>query len=116
MAVRISYFRVITLISPGAVGVETATEVKHTYPSLNVTLIHSRSELLSSEPLPDQFKEQVLHAVRETGVKVILNTRFDLEEPGSRYVIKAISRPVPSTSFLPGQVLDKEGYVRVTEL
>lgn len=108
-----------------------ATEIKHTYPSLHVTLIHSRAKLLSSEPLPEQFKDQVLSAVQDSGVNVILQTRVvDIQDtPNSQqlvllsngvrlsagYVLKAVSKPVPSTSFLPRGVLDPNGYVFVTK-
>lgn len=59
----------------GAVGVEIAAELKLVVPQQEVTLIHSRSELLSSEPLPNEFKEQALLLLRETGVKVLLDHR-----------------------------------------
>lgn len=118
----------------GAVGIEMAAEIKHVHPSLNVTLIHSRSKLLSAEPLPEQFKNQVLAALEAAGVAVILETRVtsvddrddnqDSRESSvltlsngvqltAGCVIKAVSRPVPSTSFLPSTLLDKDEYVNV---
>ncbi|KAK2603695.1 hypothetical protein QQS21_004169 [Conoideocrella luteorostrata] len=122
----------IVVIGGGAVGVGIAAEIHHTYPDAQVTLIHSRDKLLSSEPLPDQFKNQVLATLQGTGVDVIMSTpvldvytattnaeeRQILKLSNSvqleaSYVIKATSKPVPSTSFLPREVLNDEGYVPV---
>jgi hypothetical protein len=43
-----------------------AAEIKLVYPDQTVTLIHSRDKLLSSEPLPDFFKETSLAELKET--------------------------------------------------
>jgi NADH dehydrogenase FAD-containing subunit len=42
--------RKVVVIGAGAVGVEFAAEIKSYYPQIAVTLVHSRSEVLSSEP------------------------------------------------------------------
>jgi pyruvate/2-oxoglutarate dehydrogenase complex dihydrolipoamide dehydrogenase (E3) component len=64
-----------TNVPEGAVGVEMATSLKSRFPEQDVTLIHSRKELLGSEPLPDDFKRKVHDRVLEKGVKLILNNR-----------------------------------------
>lgn len=63
-----------TNVPEGAVGVEMATSLKSRFPEQDVTLIHSRKELLGSEPLPDDFKRKVHDRVLEKGVKLILST------------------------------------------
>jgi NADH dehydrogenase FAD-containing subunit len=118
----------------GAVGVEMAAEIKLVYPDQTVTLIHSRDRLLSSEPLPDFFKEKSLAELKETGVEVVLSKRVNEINPveGSHgrteyslalsdgttlqagHVISAISKSIPSSSFLPKDALDGEGLVRIT--
>lgn len=56
-----------------AVGTETAAEIKNRYPSKEVTLVHSRQELMSSESLlPSEYKNKVLEPLRSNGVNVIL--------------------------------------------
>ncbi|TLD39663.1 pyridine nucleotide-disulfide oxidoreductase AMID-like [Venturia nashicola] len=65
----------VVVVGGGAVGIEMATELKTVSADLDVTLIHSRSKLLSAEPLPDEFKDKTLDLVRESGVKVILDHR-----------------------------------------
>ncbi|KAG7106735.1 Oxidoreductase OXR1 like protein [Verticillium longisporum] len=103
-------------------------------PDADVTLVHSREKLLSSENLSDECKDVALDLTREAGVEVLLNHRvaearkLDVPE-GSRVryeveftsgekrfaseVIMAVSRPVPSTGYLPAETLDEEGYAKV---
>jgi thioredoxin reductase len=117
----------------GAVGIEMAAELKVVEPTQKVTLIHSRDKLLSSEPLPDDFKDRTLSVLQEAGVEVILNDRvvevapvktpngaplYDLTlKDGSNmmtsHVIWAISHCLPSTTYLPAALLDAENYVNI---
>ncbi|KAK0610569.1 pyridine nucleotide-disulfide oxidoreductase-like protein [Bombardia bombarda] len=124
----------VAVVGGGAVGIEMAAELKLVQPQLTVTLVHSRSQLLSSEPLPAEAKDASLVLVREAGVDVLLSHRLDRTEEETSdngsdkclrlhftnghtmladQVIMAISRPIPSSSFLPAQALDKDGYVRI---
>lgn len=116
----------------GAVGIEMAAELKLVCPDLKVTLIHSRDKLLSAEPLPDEVKDRSLELVHEAGVEVLMSHRVDkteefIDNGHKAYkvyftnghtlvadsVIMAISRSVPSTTFLPREVLNEEGYVKI---
>ena len=110
-----------------------AAELKVVEPTRKVTLIHSRDKLLSSEPLPDDFKDRTLSVLQEAGVDVILNDRVmevapvqtpdgaplykltlkDGSKMATSHVIWAISHSLPSTSYLPAASLDAEGYVRI---
>ncbi|EER37011.1 conserved hypothetical protein [Histoplasma capsulatum H143] len=124
----------VVVIGGGAVGIEMASELKEMHPDLRVTLIHSRAKLLSSEPLPDEFRDRALELLHETGVETILGSRvirttqtelngaatpsYTLSLTDGRtikagYVINAISKYSPTTAYLPSSVLDKEGYVKV---
>jgi len=110
-----------------------AAELKAVEPTQKVTLIHSRDKLLSSEPLPDDFKGRGLSMLREAGVEVILNERVvevtPVDNPddtplndltlkdGSKmvttHVIWAISHSIPSTTYLPAASLDADNYVKI---
>ncbi|OJD11676.1 hypothetical protein AJ78_07601 [Emergomyces pasteurianus Ep9510] len=124
----------VVVIGGGAVGIEMAGELKLVQPDLKVTLIHSRSKLLSSEPLPDEFGDRALELLHDGGVETILGSRVldtvptqakgittpsytltlgDGRTVKAGYVINAISKYSPTTSYLPSTVLDKEGYVKV---
>ncbi|KAM3424640.1 hypothetical protein BST61_g6628 [Cercospora zeina] len=117
----------VVVVGGGAVGIEMAAELKVVYPSLNVTLVQSRIELLSAEPLPEDFKSTTLSLLRETGVDVILGrgrvtsttpipndsgrplynlTLADGTTLKASHVINAVSHPQPTASYLPSSFLD----------
>ena len=112
-----------------------AAEIAVVHPTQTVTLIHSRAKLLSAEPLPDDFKDQTVTLLEDSGVKVILGQRVISNEPAeiaedgspsytltlsngttmkAGHVIFAISHQTPITSYFPKEVLDEEGYVHVS--
>jgi NADPH-dependent 2,4-dienoyl-CoA reductase/sulfur reductase-like enzyme len=121
------------VVGGGAVGIEMAAEAKLCHPHTSVKLVHSRSKLLSSEPLPDEVKDLALHALRDAGVEVFLSERVtgttasigpdgrpmqtltlqDGSHLVASQVITAISRSVPATSYLPESALDSEGLVKI---
>lgn len=107
------------------------------YPKLKVTLIHSRSKILSSEDLPDEFKDTALSLVHEAGVETILGARvsetIENADSGSDsapyevvlsdgrrvqagFVINAISKFHPTATYLPSTALDEEGYVKINSM
>ncbi|KAI0862373.1 hypothetical protein F4860DRAFT_473185 [Xylaria cubensis] len=123
----------VLVVGGGAVGIEMAAELKLTKPSVQVTLAHSRDKLLSAEPLPDMVKDCALELAEQSGVEVLLNHRLASSIPinnsdGSLLyeveftnghkmvaseVITAISNSIPSSSYLPRDALDSDGYVNV---
>ncbi|KXJ88889.1 hypothetical protein Micbo1qcDRAFT_214051 [Microdochium bolleyi] len=123
----------VLVVGGGAVGIEMAAELKVVKPDLHVVLAHSRSKLMSAEPIPDSVRECVYDAVVRGGVQVLLNHRLKGQTPAENSsgaavhhvefengdtmvaseVIFAVSKSVPSTDFLPSQTLNEEGYVNV---
>ncbi|KAI1191222.1 FAD/NAD(P)-binding domain-containing protein [Nemania serpens] len=123
----------ILVVGGGAVGIEMAAELKHTKPSVQVTLAHSRDKLLSAEPLPDMVKDCALELAEQAGVEVLLSHRLASSTPTksadgallyeveftnghkmvASEVITAISNSIPSSSYLPQDALDGDGYVNV---
>ncbi|KAF2093589.1 FAD/NAD(P)-binding domain-containing protein [Rhizodiscina lignyota] len=123
----------VVVVGGGAVGVEMAAELKVAQPQLKVTLIHSRDKLLSNEPLPDELKDKTCDLLKEGGVEVVLGRRVVHVEPitkpdgkkcnelelsdGTRMracqIISAISKPVPTTTYLPLECLNTDGLVKV---
>jgi len=117
----------------GAVGIEFAAEVSLHHPTIRAILVHSRSQLLSAEPLlPDEFKSRALKVLQKEGVEVILGQRAHIAKEKkddlsiitltdgrvleAGFVIDARSTSTPSTSFLPREALNEEGYVKATHL
>ncbi|KAI5269864.1 FAD/NAD(P)-binding domain-containing protein [Aureobasidium subglaciale] len=123
----------VVVIGGGAVGIEMASEIKLMEPWQKVTLVHSRDKLLSAEPLPDEFKARSLELLEESGVEVIMGQRvtetaITQDHDGSfscnltlangqhivaGHVIRAISKSVPTSSYLPAGALDKDGHVKI---
>ncbi|KAJ9150414.1 Apoptosis-inducing factor 2 [Pleurostoma richardsiae] len=123
----------VVVVGGGAVGIEMAAELKLVQPQTKVFLAHSRDKLLSAEPLPDECKDKALELLREAGVEVLLEHRLQetREVKGddgktrteivftnghtmlANNVIMAVSRSVPTTTFLPAEALDSEGYVKI---
>jgi NADH dehydrogenase FAD-containing subunit len=119
----------VVVIGGGAVGIEMAAELKEVFPKLKVTLIHSRAELLSSEPLPVEFRSETLRLLEEQNVDVLLSKRVSTVEDNddgtktvvlddktsikAGKVIWALSKPIPNSAYLPAEVLDSQGLVKV---
>ena len=121
-----------SVLVPGAVGIEMAAELKCTRPEITVTLVHSRPKLLSAEPLPDELRDCALDLVRDAGVQTIMDARVtEIEEKSdddgtyrlslsnggkidASMVINAVSKFVPTGGeYLPKELLDEQGYVRI---
>lgn len=119
-------------VALGAVGVEMAAEISVACPSKKVMLVHSRPELLSSEPLPSEYKKRVqklvsanveLHlgkrVVRhetlssDAGTSIERVTLLTGEELDGGKIIFCGKKPAPNTQFLPADCFTRGGYVKV---
>ncbi|CCT73411.1 related to pyridine nucleotide-disulphide oxidoreductase AMID-like [Fusarium fujikuroi] len=123
----------VVVVGGGAVGIEMAAELKMVRPHLKVTLVHSRDKLLSSEGLPDKTKDVALQLLLEAGVEVLMshrlttNNKVETTDGSEKYeieftngykmfaseVIMAISRSVPTSTYLPTSALDADGLVKI---
>ncbi|KAF1970785.1 FAD/NAD(P)-binding domain-containing protein [Bimuria novae-zelandiae CBS 107.79] len=120
--------RRVVVIGAGAVGIEFAGEIKNYYPGIKVTLIHSRNQVLSSEPLPADVKDKVKDILVEEGVEVITGSRaaimelsngeFEVKFADERvltadFVIDSTRKGEPTTDPLPKACLNKDKEVQV---
>lgn len=123
----------VVVVGGGAVGIEMAAELKLVKPDTQVTLVHSREKLLSSEDLSDECKDKALELLKEAGVEVLMehrlaasrkiettdgSTQFEVEFTNGKkisasQVVMAVSRSEPTTSYLPQSALNEEGYVKI---
>ncbi|KAF2742838.1 FAD/NAD(P)-binding domain-containing protein [Sporormia fimetaria CBS 119925] len=121
--------RHVVVIGAGAVGVEFAGEIRNHYPDISVTLIHSRSEVLSSEPLPSEVKEKAKSLLEEEGVKLVLGQRASVKELDNKSyevtlangdvltadaVIDATTKGFATTGFLPDACLNTDQEIKIT--
>jgi NADH dehydrogenase FAD-containing subunit len=120
--------RKVVIIGAGAVGVEFAGEIKNYYPGIHVTLVHSRSEVLSSEPLPTEVKEKARTLLVEEGVDLVLESRASIKDlpDGTHevtlangtvlhadFIIDATKKGSATTGFLPAEILNEEKEILV---
>ncbi|KAL4914629.1 hypothetical protein BDW62DRAFT_190011 [Aspergillus aurantiobrunneus] len=70
----------IAAVGAGAVGVELAADIKDVYPEKEVTLVHSRSQVLNR--FGGRLQEYALDALRELDVRVLLNERPRVPDEG----------------------------------
>ncbi|KAF2875382.1 hypothetical protein BDV95DRAFT_486598 [Massariosphaeria phaeospora] len=120
--------RKVVVIGAGAVGIEFASEIKNCYPSISVTLIHSRQQVLSSEPLPEEVKNKVKSLLEEEGVELILGNRASVKQlPNGKseitiangdkltadFVIDSTTKGSPTTAFLPDACLNADKEIKV---
>ncbi|KAM3526777.1 hypothetical protein NHJ13051_003303, partial [Beauveria bassiana] len=123
----------VVVVGGGAVGIEMAGELKVVHPGIDVTLVHSRDKLLSSEGLSDECKDTTLALLREAGVKVLLNhrlsksTRVETTDGSTKYdveftnghkmtaseIIMAVSQPTSTATYMPTTALDENQLVKI---
>lgn len=132
-AERLAQAPTIAIVGGGATGVSAAVSLARRHPSAEVHLFHSRSE-----PLPEyhpRVRARVLDELRTAGVRVHAEHRAVLPPPEEQrrlgaatiewstgqppstadVVLWATGQVVPHTAFLPAEVLDEAGFVRVDE-
>ncbi|KAI1320244.1 FAD/NAD(P)-binding domain-containing protein [Xylariaceae sp. FL0255] len=70
--------RSVCIIGGGAVGVQMATDLKEIYPEKDVTLVHSREQLM---PLYHKQLDEIIKArCEELGIKLVLGSRVNIPE------------------------------------
>ena len=125
----------VVLVGGGPSACELAAEIKLNYPKKDVTLVHSRIMLLSSDHIHDFTKKRLEYKLKSLGVCLYLNEKvqdipYDIPFKTGKHVIKTnngmeieseltfycISKPSPSTGFLSPNFpncLDNLGFIIV---
>lgn len=63
----------VLVVGGGALGIQTASDIKDTYPDKDVTLIHSREKLM---PIyPQEMHDGIVERLQVLGVKLVLGER-----------------------------------------
>eukprot|EP00924_Labyrinthula_sp_SR-Ha-C_P005264 maker-scaffold_1-snap-gene-26.52-mRNA-1 protein AED:0.00 eAED:0.00 QI:89/1/1/1/1/1/3/104/713 len=119
---KIQAARSICIIGGGAVGVETAGEIKYQYPEKLVCIVHSGKRLLNRvTPLRKSFQDQLLDQMNEMGIGLFLNQRLELPKKkfkkkpymsGPREFYTNLGQKVSSDLFLlcTGKTLNNNVY------
>ncbi|KAI0203277.1 hypothetical protein F4808DRAFT_418000 [Astrocystis sublimbata] len=75
---RLKSAQSIAIIGGGAVGVQMATDLKEIYPDKEITLVHSRMQLM---PLYHEKLDEIIKVrCEELGVKLVLGSRVNIPE------------------------------------
>ncbi|KAL1950022.1 hypothetical protein VTO73DRAFT_5144 [Trametes versicolor] len=120
----------VVIVGGGAVGLETAGEIKDTWPSKKVTVVHSE-KLLVNDTYPDKFRKDIERRARAKGIEFILGDKLDVPPEGTVGVTTRNGKKIPdadlvvpsygarpNTDFIStlGQnVVTSKGTVRVNE-
>ncbi|PWY97427.1 hypothetical protein BCV70DRAFT_213617 [Testicularia cyperi] len=78
MQERVKASHEIVLVGGGALGIEFATDIASVYPHKDITLIHSRKQLLPN--FDERVHEIAYHRLKQLGVNVVLGERLALTE------------------------------------
>jgi pyruvate/2-oxoglutarate dehydrogenase complex dihydrolipoamide dehydrogenase (E3) component len=70
---RIKSAKKIAVIGGGAVGIEMASDIKSFYPEKDITLVHSRDQLLLH--FGPRLHEHVVEAFNKLGIEIIFQER-----------------------------------------
>jgi len=118
----------VVIVGGGAVGIETAGEIREAYPSKKITLIHG-GRLLLNDTYPDKFRKNIEKRLRSHNVDVVLKEYVDsVPESGTGTVVTGSGKHYeadliiasygsrPNTSYLSSldnNVLTTSGNVKV---
>ncbi|KAF9476817.1 FAD/NAD(P)-binding domain-containing protein [Pholiota conissans] len=118
----------IVIVGGGAVGIEVSGEIKDSYPSKDITIVHA-NRLLLGDMYPETFRTDVEDRLRRRGVSIIFNDTIEgnAAPKGTIRTSQGVSLPCdlliharggrPNASllkFLRPSVLTDRGYVKVT--
>ena len=84
MNAKLRRARSVVVAGGGPVGVETAAELRETFPNVLVTLVHGGDKLL--DRAPHRFPGWAERALRSSGVDIVLNDLVVDSEPGGQPV------------------------------
>jgi len=118
----------IVIAGGGAIGCESAGEIRDIYPEKKITLVHGGSQLFSAA-YPDKFRKAVETSLRARNIDIILGDFIDtIPEPGVTPIttrsgktlegdlVIAARGPRPNTSILSSlgeDILTSKGFVKI---
>ncbi|KAI1272181.1 hypothetical protein F5Y07DRAFT_310888 [Xylaria sp. FL0933] len=105
---RLKNAKSIAIVGGGAVGVQMATDLKETYPEKEITLIHSRDQLM---PVYHSKLSDIIKArCQELGIKLVLGSRVNI--PADDFQ-RATGKPI-TISLQNGSTLEADIVIPAT--
>ncbi|KAI1171278.1 FAD/NAD(P)-binding domain-containing protein [Nemania sp. FL0916] len=107
---RLKKAKSIAIIGGGAVGVQMATDLKEIYPEKEITLVHSRNQLM---PLyHSKLDEIIKERCQELGVKLVLGSRVNI--PADEFQSSNLSGEPITVSLQNGTTLQADVVIPAT--
>ncbi|KAI8986166.1 FAD/NAD-P-binding domain-containing protein [Trametes punicea] len=89
----------VIIVGGGAVGLETAGEIKDIWPTKKVTIVHS-DNLLVNDTYPEKFRRDIEHRARLRGIDFILGDRLDIPPEGTVGVTTYNGKRIPDADLV----------------
>ncbi|KAI8948379.1 FAD/NAD(P)-binding domain-containing protein [Xylaria longipes] len=107
---RLKNAKSIAIVGGGAVGVQMAADLKEIYPEKEITLVHSRNQLmpLYHEKLDEIIKERF----QELGIKLVLGSRVNI--PADEFQQENVSGEPITVSLQNGSTLQADVVIPAT--
>ena len=133
VASKITKSKNIVVLGGGPVGIELAGEIKAKHPNTNVTIVSGAPTLCANMGFPEGASNKLVDTLKSIGVHVVLGYPIDLgthasdshivHNPAKDYStsLKGVdllincTGSVPNTKFIPLNLLNERGQVRVNE-
>ncbi|KAI0458178.1 FAD/NAD(P)-binding domain-containing protein [Xylaria acuta] len=107
---RLNDAKSIAIVGGGAVGVQMATDLKEIYPDKEVTLVHSRDQLM---PLYHKKLDEIIKArCQELDVKLVLGSRVNI--PADEFQQENVSGEPITVSLQNGSTLQADVVIPAT--
>ncbi|KAH9891858.1 FAD/NAD-P-binding domain-containing protein [Cubamyces lactineus] len=89
----------VVIVGGGAVGLETAGEIKDIWPKKKVTIVHSEGQLLN-DTYPDKFRRDIERRARLRGIDLILGDKLDIPAEGTVGVTTQKGKQLPDVDLV----------------
>ncbi|KAI0629813.1 FAD/NAD-P-binding domain-containing protein [Trametes polyzona] len=89
----------VVIVGGGAVGIETAGEVRDAFPKKKVTLVHSE-KLLLNDVYPERFRKDLERRARLRGIDLILGDKVDIPPEGTVGVTTENGKQIPDADLI----------------
>ncbi|KAH9850143.1 FAD/NAD-P-binding domain-containing protein [Lenzites betulinus] len=89
----------VVIVGGGPLGLETAGEVKETWPNKKVTVVHHREQLVN-DTWPEKYRNDVERRWRRFGINFILGDKLDIPPDGTIGVTTHKGKHIPDADLV----------------
>ncbi|KAI0642896.1 FAD/NAD-P-binding domain-containing protein [Trametes meyenii] len=89
----------VVVVGAGAVGLETAGEIKQLWPKKKVTIVHSE-QLPVNDTYPEKFRKNIERRARQFGIDFIFGDKLDIPPEGTVGVTTQNGKQIPDADLV----------------